>query len=1005
MIRSWEASLGHTLLSQVRQRPEANAVICGDRRLSYRALGHRALAVARGLAARGIGPESLVGVAFERSTDAVIAITAVALTGAAYVPLNPQHPLPRLSWIAENAGLSLIVGGAGLPAVEFPADLLALSDVERSGSASPQWTMPNVDGSSLAYVMYTSGSTGRPKGVMVEQRGVLRLVVDTDYVHFGPGERVVQAAALEFDASTWEIWGALLNGGTLIVADRDEALVPTRYAELLRRQAATSAWLTAPLFRQFANEDPDMFTPLRQLIVGGDVVSPEHVRAVLARHPGLCLYNGYGPTENTTFTTVHRLRAECEEPLPIGRPIPGTQVMVCDERLRAVPAGVIGELCVAGAGLARGYCREPELTAQKFVAIDGERYYRTGDRVHVDADGVLHFHGRTDGQVKIRGHLVELAEVTAALLAVPGVRDGHVSVVPDAVGENTLVAHVVLGDTTAGSAQRALAAQLPSFLCPERYVVLERLPLNDNGKVDAARLPKPAAPNRAGAALDLDPDLAALWGQVLGLPAASLGPADHFFELGGSSITLGTLLGRIRLTMGAQLTYVDASRALTFAAMSAAVADAARRPEPQIGAVADLGDLHPHQRAIYALWQLDPESVAYNIPFCVELSGPVDPARLSDALNQTVARHDAFWMRFTEEGGLPRQHPVPASPIPVPLLPAAPVAQPFRLDDPPLLRAGLVPLAADLYQLYVDVHHTVFDGVSLRVFVEELLAIYAGQEPPPPRVSYLRVAQWAHDQWRQGEHARSEAYWRERFASPPPRLRLGPGDRGNAGRPGPGAVHRRPLKPALSSSIDVAARRHGTSAYVVLLSAYVATLARLCGQPDLAVGTPVSGRYHSAVQDVVGMFAATVCVRPRLGADDTFYDLVSQVDRLAAEAITHSGSPVTTLGLPSPGQPLFDAFFAYQNIDFHRARRGSLTASTRLLNPGTTRFDLNLQVYPRPDGVALELEHATDLIDAGSAAYVVDQYIATLERLCAEPAGPVQPAHAVAATASPDFDL
>ncbi|MDV9178863.1 non-ribosomal peptide synthetase, partial [Streptomyces sp. W16] len=452
---------------------------------------------------------------------------------------------------AGRPPLLLCADGAGRALAEIPPCTTAheLSDIALPSDDPFAFAPPPVDPgrSPLAYIMFTSGSTGTPKGVMVEHRGVVRLVKDTDYLDFSPDRRFAHCAALEFDASTLEIWGPLLNGGSLCVIDTRTAVVPALFGRALRAHGVTTCWLTAPLFHQLADEDPEIFAPLTDLLTGGDVVSPDHVNRVLVRNPGLRVHNGYGPTENTTFTTVHTLDRPHEGPIPIGRPLRGTTVSVRDERGRPVPPGTVGELWAAGDGLARGYLGRPDLTGQRFVLRDGVRHYRTGDRVRMDERGLLHFHGRGDGQVKISGNLVDVAEVNAAFVALPGVLDAYTRAVGGPTEDKHLIAHVVAPGLDEAAVRSGLRGLLPAFMHPRHVVLVDRLPLGPTGKVDWRTLPVPsAAPAREPAAQTPgQARLAALWADVLDVPAHSIAAADDFFALGGNSIRLGTVVGRI----------------------------------------------------------------------------------------------------------------------------------------------------------------------------------------------------------------------------------------------------------------------------------------------------------------------------------------------------------------------------------------------------------------------------------------------------------------------------
>ncbi|MET9182633.1 amino acid adenylation domain-containing protein [Kitasatospora aureofaciens] len=1031
---SWDGLIEDAFLEQVRARPSATALVAGSHVLTYRELHDRAAGVAAGLRRLGVRRETLVGLAFDRSADSIVALLAVVLAGGAYVPIDPAYPEHRVRQITERAALRLVV--CPEPVRErFTApepvrtcgveELLRLGDAP--GGAAPAHEAPRAGQSPLAYVMFTSGSTGRPKGVMVEHRGILRLVKDIGYVDLSPAQRVLQAASLAFDAATLEIWGALLNGASLHVVDHETAVVPGRFAQAIREQGVSIAFVTAPLFHRMAQEDPAAFGSLTTLLTGGDVVSPVHVRQVLEASPSLTVVNCYGPTENTVVTTAFPVLGHTDGPLPIGRAVPGTSVRVCDEQGRPVPAGTVGELYTAGFGVARGYLGDPELTARKFVLVDGERHYRTGDLVHATEDGLLHFHGRQDDQVKIRGHLVELAEVNAALQALEGVVDAYTTIVGEPGEERSLAAYVVAPGVESAALRRTLRERLPEYLCPERFVMLERLPLTSSGKVDRRSLPPAVAgpaPRREG--LTLTPGqarLAGLWADVLDVEAEAIGPQADFFELGGNSLLLGVLIGRLARE-GITVRYAEAVAAPSLAQMARTLAATSSAPVPAIprpapGAV----PLHPQQQGLFAIWQADPESLVYNIPVRLELTGPVDPERLRTALGTLVARHEALRMQFTVGADGVRQEPAPPAAPEFTFLPApdertvAGFVRPFRPHRPdgaPLLRALLVRAPGpDRHELHLDTHHAVFDGVSLRILVEELLTAYAGEPLPEQGADYRAAAHWARDRAVRGDDAADEEYWLRQLADVPTAPVL-PVDRPRGPvRATRGAMVSAVLEAERCADVRAAARRHRTTAFGVLFAAWAATLARISGRRDFTVGTPTSGRVHPDLDSMVGMFVNTACLRVRL--DDgpvTLGDLVAQADRLAREALTHQGPPFPQLAqrlglMPEPGRnPLFDVLFALQDIDFHEVRRGGLTARTELVNPGTTRFDLNLQAYLRPDALRLDLEYATDLYDRASAQWLLDAYLEVVTELLDDPAAPVIRASRTTPAADvPDFDL
>lgn len=544
------------------RRPESVALVLRGETLSYRELNARANRLARQLVSLGVARDSRVGLCAERSFEMIVALLAILKAGGAYVPLDPAYPSERLGWMVEDAGIEVLLVDAALvetlPAVG--ARRLVLGELDCA--AFPEDDLPARSAAGdLAYVMYTSGSTGRPKGVQVPQRAVTRLVLNTDYAQLDATRTLLALAPISFDASTLEIWGALLHGARLVLYPER---VPTADAleRVLLENGVTTLWLTAALFNAVVDERPQALRGLSECLTGGEALSVAHVRRAYAHlSPTATLINGYGPTENTTFTCCYRIPRELAAEtgsIPIGRPIANTQVYVVDERLRPVPIGVPGELVTGGDGLARGYLGRPELDAERFVAnpFGAGKLYRTGDRVRWLADGRIEFLGRSDDQVKIRGHRIEPGEIATQLGAHEGVRKAFVSVHVSPQAGKQLVAYFEAQDgapPSAGELAAWLAERLPEYMVPAAFVHLDALPMNPNGKVDRKRLPEPSFEGRSGQRPrnEIEGLLASLWEGVLGV--TGVGPEDDFFALGGHSLLAVKLVQAIRETFGQEL--------------------------------------------------------------------------------------------------------------------------------------------------------------------------------------------------------------------------------------------------------------------------------------------------------------------------------------------------------------------------------------------------------------------------------------------------------------------
>ncbi|HEX6371120.1 MAG TPA: non-ribosomal peptide synthase/polyketide synthase [Longimicrobium sp.] len=793
----------HALFAaQAARTPDAVAAVFDEGSLTYTELDARANRLAHHLAGLGVGPESRVGICLERGLEMVVSMLAVLKAGGAYVPLDPGYPAERLAFMLRDAGAQVLLTREGLraalPAAEGAAVVSIDGDADAIAAARADDPRIATGPRALAYIIYTSGSTGTPKGVAVEHRGVVRLVRGTDYVQVGPDDRVAHASNVSFDAATFEVWGALLNGAALVGISRDAALSPQALARALAENGVTTFFLTTALFNQVARELPRAFAPLRHVLFGGEAVDPDAVRRVLEQGAPERLLHVYGPTENTTYSSWHRVD---EVPagahtVPIGRAIAHSSLLVLDDAMRLAPVGLPGELYVGGDGVARGYLNRPALTAEKFVpdpfsSTPGARLYRTGDRVRwvegsaevrecVSAeveDGArtdsrtdalthsrthtLEYLGRLDTQVKIRGFRIEPDEVGAALRRQPGVDDCTVVVREDAPGEKRLVAYVA-GQADADALRDALRAELPEYMVPAAVVVLDSLPLNPNGKVDRRALPAPEY--AAGAARFVAPRtpteevLAEIWAEVLRVER--VGAGDGFFELGGHSLMAVRMVSRVREVFAVELPLRALFEGPTLEELAERV-DALRRDGiPVAPPVVPVERTEPlplsfAQERLWFLDRLQPGSAAYNVPLALRLRGPLDAGALEHALGEVVRRHEALRTVFTDVCGAPVQVAVPFAGFALPVeelsaldadarearvrrRAADEAVLPFDLATGPLFRAALLRLGDEEHVLLVTLHHVVSDGWSLGVFFREISALYGafreGRESPLPEL-------------------------------------------------------------------------------------------------------------------------------------------------------------------------------------------------------------------------------------------------------------------------------
>ncbi|MFI6439353.1 amino acid adenylation domain-containing protein [Streptomyces sp. NPDC050759] len=1009
--------------ARVAATPTATAVVHGEQALTYAELNARANRLAHRLLRLGVRPEGRVAVLTRRSEHLVVALLAVLKAGAAYVGLDPRAPAARTHRILAGTSAAALLADSTTAAAlrthgtspSYDCHVVLVDDLP-SLAAEPD-TDPELplQPGQLAYVSHTSGSTGTPKGVAVAHGDVTALATDSAF-EGGAHTRVLVHSPTAFDASTYELWVPLLRGGTAVVAGPDEDVDAAAIRRLTRRHGLTALWLTAGLFRLVAEEDPGCFTGLRQVWAGGDTVPAAAVRRALDACPGLTVTNGYGPTETTTFATTRPCpgAAEVPDPLPIGRPLDGMRAYVLDGALRPAPPGTVGELYLAGPGVARGYLDRPGASAERFVADPfgqpGERMYRTGDRVRLTPDRQLAFHGRADDQVKLRGHRVEPAEVEAALAAHPDVEHAVAVVREDRPGDRTLVAYATAAAGAEADALREyLAGLLPPYLVPTAVVLLGRLPLTANGKVDRAALPAPAHTGRdvgRSARTAHEEVLCALFADVLGLP--DVGPDDSFFALGGHSLHALRLVHRVRTALGADLGLRDVFEAPTAAALARLLPAAGpARPTPPLARSTEDGEapLSSAQRRLWFLHRAEPTGAAYHVPLAVRLTGaPLDQDTLRAALADVSDRHEILRTVYPDTDGTPRSRLLahgspelsvqPVTESELPRTTAELASQRFELGTDTPFRAHLLALGPEDHVLLLVLHHIAADGWSLRPLLRDLATAYrtrlTGEAPDwaPLPVRYQDYARRQRELLTE-DRDRQLAHWRQTLAGLPDELPL-PVDRPRPAR----ATHRggditvhwdadlhRRLR-------DLAAGR-GATVFMAVQAGLAALLTRLGAGTDIPLGTPVAGRPDEALDDVVGCFVNTLVLRTDTSGEPTFRELLDRVRETDLAAHAHQDLPFEQLvealnPTRSPARhPLFQVMLAFRPTASWRLDLPGLDDRTLPVETGSTKIDLTFNLAEHrtsdgtPNGIDGTLQYSADLFDRRTA----EALAARLERL------------------------
>ncbi|WP_219536937.1 non-ribosomal peptide synthase/polyketide synthase, partial [Nonomuraea guangzhouensis] len=988
-------------------RPDAIAVSCDGRALTYGELDDRANRLAHHLLTLGVQRESVVGLCLDRNADFIIALLAVWKTGGAYLPLDPGYPPDRLSYMLADSGARLLVTHAATRSMlgDLPDQVRTLTlDAPATEAVlnSQPGTAPTVEvlPAQAAYLIYTSGSTGRPKGVRVVHRGATNLATTMRPV-FGIDHTsaVLQFASFSFDTAVWEIIVTLAAGARLVICTSEQRSRPELVAALIRDEQVDVATLPPSLLGMLA---PGDLPTLTTLISAGERLRPALAGAWSPHHR---MINSYGPTEATVCATNAVITGE---DTPIGPPIPNADVYVLDRHLNPVPVGVPGELYIGGEGLARGYHSRPALTAERFIAtLGGSRLYRTGDLARWRADGQLDFLGRTDHQIKLRGYRIEPAEIERTLITHPAVTAALVVL----TGQR-LVAYLVPADhgiPTVGELRRFLLQTLPDHMVPAAFVELAAFPLSPNGKIDRAALPAPdsSRPDLAGAyrppATPVEEALAGIWGDLLGLPL--VGISDNFFDLGGHSLLATQAVTRTRTTFGTELGVADLFDHPTIADLATLIDASTVSAQAPIALVPrdEALPLSFAQQRLWFLSQLEPGSVEYNVPCPISLHGDLDPAALQAALNAVVERHEVLRTRLVADpGGVPWQIIDPPSGFDLPLVDltdharaartwlAVDASTPFDLATGPLIRGSLLRLAKDEHVLALCMHHIVSDEWSANILVRELTALYeafrAGRPSPLPPlpVQYADFAVWQRGRLTGPVLDEQLGYWRTQLADPPvldlPTDRPRPAVRSTAG-----AAIRFRVDAQVARQLQEISRCHGATMFMTLLATYTVLLSKYTGQDDLVVGAPVANRDHPETEQLIGFFVNTLALRADLRADPTFTDLLAQIRATALAAYTHQDLPfeqlIDELAIPRDRSrtPLVQAGFNY-------AAGGGEDDWTAGMDEPPAKHDLMVAFLEDGNGLNGVVEYSTALFDAATIERLIGHLQHLLTAITADPA-------------------
>ncbi|MEW4973244.1 surfactin non-ribosomal peptide synthetase SrfAA, partial [Bacillus stercoris] len=975
---------------QAAKTPDHPALQYEGETLTYRELNERANRLARGILSLGAGEGRTAAVLCERSMEMIVSILAVLKSGSAYVPIDPEHPIQRMQHFFRDSGAKVLLTQRKLKALAEEAEfggVIVLADEEESYHDEARNLALPLDSAAMANLTYTSGTTGTPKGNIVTHANILRTVKETNYLSITEQDTILGLSNYVFDAFMFDMFGSLLNGAKLVLIPKETVLDMARLSRVIERENISILMITTALFHLLVDLNPACLSTLRKIMFGGERASVEHVRKALQTVGKGKLLHMYGPSESTVFATYHPVD-ELEEhtlSVPIGKPVSNTEVYILDRTGHVQPVGIAGELCVSGEGLVKGYYNRPELTEEKFVPhpfASGERMYKTGDLARWLPNGNIEFIGRIDHQVKIRGQRIELGEIEHQLQTHDRVQESVVLAVEQGAGDQLLCAYYVgEGDISSQELREHAAKDLPAYMVPAVFIQMDELPLTGNGKIDRRALPIPDANVSRDVSYvaprnETEQKVADIWAQVL--QAERIGVYDHFFDIGGHSLAGMKMLALVHQELGVELSLKNLFQSPTVEGLAQVIASAEKGTAASISP-AEKQDTYPvssPQKRMYVLQQLEGAQTSYNMPAVLRLTGELDVERLNSVMQQLMQRHEALRTTFEIKDGETVQRIWEEAECEMAYFEApeeeterivSEFIKPFKIDQLPLFRIGLIKHSDTEHVLLFDMHHIISDGASVGVLIEELSKLYDGEDLEPLRIQYKDYAVWQ-QQFIQSElYKKQEEHWLKELDGELPVLTLPTDYSRPAVQTFEGDRIAFSLEAGKADALRRLAKETDSTLYLVLLASYSAFLSKLSGQDDIIVGSPVAGRSQADVSRVIGMFVNTLALRTYPKGEKTFADYLNEVKETALSAFDAQDYPLEDLignvqvQRDTSRNPLFDAVFSMQNANIKDLTMKGIQLEPHPFERKTAKFDLTLTADETDGGLTFVLEYNTAL--------------------------------------------
>ncbi|MGM7721818.1 amino acid adenylation domain-containing protein [Metabacillus sp. Hm71] len=1011
---------------QVSKTPQETAIVFQGKKLSYEELNKRANRTANELVKIGAKEGKIIGLIMDRSLELPISILGVLKTGAAYLPIDPNYPKERIEKIISNSNVDIVVKDSRYQkqlmhqqTAFIDVDVICQKDLPAEMEKNLNLPL-QPDG--LLYVLYTSGSTGEPKGVMVKRNSFANLLHwYTNEFDMNETDNVLLIAPISFDTAHKNFIAPLIKGAQLHIFEPG-VYDYNNMSDYIHLHKITSINCTPsgfyPLVEYNKETDYIRLASLKHVFLGGEPIHSKRLKP-LAESLNFTgeIVNTYGPTECTDISSFYRIKDEElieRKEIPIGKPLNNVKIYIVDHHLRLLPIGVIGELCISGAGLSKGYYNAPGLTKEKFVdfpAIPGKKVYRTGDLARWTADGNLEFIGRKDNLTKIRGFRIEVGEIEACLLKHHEVEEAVVVAKEDRQGTKELCAYFVAkSDIPAVELRDFLMKRLPDFMIPAYFTQLNKMPLNQNGKIDRKKLPEPELKATVSSIYvapenELERKIAQIWGEVLQLK--KVGRYDHFFEIGGHSLKAASVVLKINQEFSANLQMSEMFKQPTIKDLASLLSENRQYETAGILPVKERAyyPVSSQQKRLYIMWQLNKDSLAYNLPTGIMIEGDLDTAAIQKTFQILVNRHEILRTSFSFADGQLVQHVHPMLAISVNCIEAdqerlmevvRSLIKPFHLEKPPLIRINLIKIQENQHLLVTDAHHIVFDGLSMDVLMEEFTEIYEGKDLPNLKVQYRDYAVWQ-EQFFQTEHfKRKEKYWLDQLSTHIPSLEL------RTDYP------RRPVQKSdsdlititassdLTSRLKEAAMENGTTLYMMLLSALNVLFAKYTGQEEIVIGSPTAGRSRPGLEKMIGMLANTVVMRNFPRREKLLREFINEVKNTTLEALDHEEYPfevlVDQLGVPrnTGRNPVFDIAFSLDRQEDFVRNSGHLAFRSWPIESKMVQFDLFLHALETNEDLTLKFKFRTDLFKRETVERIAGHFLHLLDEMTIKGNSPIK---------------